>query len=105
MTSDVGTLDAVHCPACQGTFTRRPGLCPRCGQGALEPIRLPAEGVVLAATALEVPAAGWPSPHRIALVEAAQGLRLIGAVEGEVLPALGAKVLIRQEKGLFRIAP
>jgi uncharacterized OB-fold protein len=95
-------LEMDRCPACRTSLLPRNGPCPRCGEGHLEPHRLPPEGLVLAATELLHPPSGWPAPHRLALVEIAEGVRLLGVVEG-ALPKPGETVLVERDEARYRI--
>jgi uncharacterized OB-fold protein len=76
------------CRSCHSRFLPRPGRCPRCGSDAVGPQRIPARGTVLAATELSVPPAGFEAPHRLALLEAAEGVRILAVVRGP-LPEIG----------------
>jgi uncharacterized OB-fold protein len=93
-------LDVLRCPSCHGTFTPPRGCCARCGQRALTPGRLPAQGVVIAVTELAVPTGGRPAPHRLVLVELAEGLRVLA--NGNA-PAIGATVPLAREGLGYRI--
>jgi len=96
------TLEMSRCESCHAGFLPRPGACPRCGSLEISGIALPPQGTVLAATELTAPATGWTSPHRLALVEIAEGIRLLAVVAGP-LPAIGAAVTITSEGGLYRL--
>jgi hypothetical protein len=63
-----------------------------------------ARGIVRAATSLESPAAGWKAPHRLAIVELAEGVLLLAVVEGEP-PAVGSRVALRRDGETFRTSP
>jgi len=52
--------------------------------------------VVLAATELSSPAQGWPTPHRIALIEVAESVRVLAIVDGD-LPVSGSRVEVVHE--------
>ena len=95
-----GALVIRRCASCHGRFLPRPGPCPRCGSRAVEPYEIAPRGRVLAATELSVPPPGWPSPHRIALLEAEEGVRLLAVVAGP-MPAIGSTVAILQEAERF----
>ncbi|HKV90752.1 MAG TPA: zinc ribbon domain-containing protein [Thermoplasmata archaeon] len=92
-----------RCAHCQGRFLPRPGACPRCGSRELVEDGIPAAGVVLAATELLAPAAGWPAPHRIAIVEAAEQVRVLGVVRGAV-PAPGDRLTIRRSGEIYELS-
>jgi uncharacterized OB-fold protein len=89
-----------RCVSCHGRFLPRPGLCPRCGSRSIAPYEIAPRGRVLAATELSAPAPGWPAPHRLALLEAEDGVRLLAHVPGP-LPPLGSTVAIAQEGERF----
>lgn len=97
------TFEVTGCDQCHNRFAPRPGPCPRCGSARLSPVHLSPMGTVLAATQLEVPPVGWPSPHRIALVELAESVRTLALVDGE-LPAIGATVRVRRDGQRVRAA-
>ena len=92
-----------RCRHCRSTFVPRPGACPRCGSTEVVPRLVPAVGHVRAATSLEVPAAGWPTPHPLLLVELAEEVRVLvlGAMP---LPAVGAEVSVVRDGELYRVA-
>lgn len=90
MTQAAGLL-VGGCRSCHSRFLPRPGRCPRCGSEEVGPHRIPARGVVLSATELSVPPAGFDAPHRLALLEAAEGVRILAVVRGP-LPEPGATV-------------
>ncbi len=90
------TLEISRCSSCHGRFLPRPGACPRCGSGDVTRHRVPAKGLVLAATELTAPARGWTAPHRLALVELAEGVRVLVLVEGP-LPGHGAEVTVARD--------
>ncbi len=81
------------CPGCHGRFLPRPGPCPRCGSTVVRPQPIPSVGEVLAATELTVPPAGWPEPHRLALVELSHGVRVLCLVAGD-LPPIASRVRV-----------
>jgi uncharacterized OB-fold protein len=86
-------LVVARCESCHGRFLPRPGPCPRCGSTSVVPQPIPPEGEVLAATELTAPAAGWPAPHRIALVELSDDVRVLAQVLGP-LPSIGDPVTV-----------
>lgn len=83
-----------RCVSCHSHFLPRPGRCPKCGSGSVETEEVAPVGQVLAATELTVSSSGWPTPHRIALVELAGGLRLL-AVAPRHRPVRGDVVEVR----------
>lgn len=97
-------LEIGRCEACHGRFLPRPGPCPRCGADAVRPLPVPPDGVVLAATELTAPAAGWAAPHRLALVEIAEGVRVLALVEGD-LPDVAARVRVRRDGDRYVVGP
>ncbi len=94
-------LELERCDACHGRFLPHEGPCPRCGSSATSAYSVPALGSVLAATSLEAPAEGWSAPHRLALVEVADGVRLLAIADGP-LPARGSVVEVRKDGPVFR---
>ncbi len=101
MTAD-GSLEVRRCETCQSRYLPTDGPCPQCGGLASLPLAVPPRGSVLAATELQYPAAGWTAPHPIALVEVAEGVRLLGIVEGP-LPATGELVEVRRDGEVYRV--
>ena len=91
-----------RCPSCTLRYLPRSGPCPKCGSTEVAPLSLPPQGRVLAATELSSPAAGWPNPHRIALVELAEAVRLLAVVEGP-LPETGSVVTVLRDGEAYRI--
>jgi uncharacterized OB-fold protein len=100
--SPAPTLPIVRCEHCHGRFLPHPGPCPRCGSTDLAAGEIPATAVVLAATELFAPGSGWTSPHRLAIVEAAESVRVLSVVRGP-LPAVGAVVEVRREGELYAV--
>ena len=95
------TLEFSRCEACGVRFLPTVGSCPRCGSTDVRPYSASALGTVLAATELTAPAEGWPSPHRLALVEMPDAVRLIAIVDGP-LPAARTIVSVRRDAGVYR---
>ena len=91
-----------HCPSCMLRYLPRAGPCPKCGMTEVQPLAIPPRGRVVAATELTSPSPGWPSPHGIALVELAQGVRLRAIVAGP-LPDSGAVVTVTRDGETYRI--
>jgi uncharacterized OB-fold protein len=96
-----GTLELARCDACHTRFLPTEGPCPRCGSRDVRLYRSPALGVVLAATEVTTPAEGWKSPHRLAIVEMPQQVRLLAIVDGPV-PAAGDVVAVRRDGEVYR---
>lgn len=92
------------CANCHTRFLPRAGPCPKCGARSVSPHPIAPEGAVLAAVELENPAAGWPAPHRLVLLEMAEGVRLL-AVAAAPLPGLGDRVRVVRDGEIYRIAP
>ncbi len=101
MTAEPETLEISRCASCQARFLPTDAPCPRCGSTEREPYAVAAGGTVLASTELVHPAAGWESPHRLALVEVAEEVRLLAIVDGE-LPAVGSAVRVRLDGDIYR---
>ncbi|MCI4350836.1 MAG: hypothetical protein L3K15_04925 [Thermoplasmata archaeon] len=93
-------LRVSECTHCHARFLPRPGPCARCGGRVLVPGRTPAVATVRAATELTVPAAGWPTPHRIALAETDDRVRVLGIVRG-ALPAPGQRVRVERDQDTY----
>jgi uncharacterized OB-fold protein len=92
-----------RCPSCTLRYLPRAGPCPKCGSSEVAPMSIPARGTVLAATELSSPAAGWPTPHRIALVELAESVRALAIVDGG-LPPNGSVVSISRDGETYRVS-
>ncbi len=101
MTDEPTHILASRCGACHGRFLPRAGPCPRCGSLSTFPESLSPVGVVLAATELLAPSAGWASPHRLVLVELDQSVRVLCRTEGP-LPEFGTKVKVTHEGETYR---
>ncbi len=102
MTTDQ-PLQLRRCVSCTGLYLPGDGPCPRCGKLEAASVEIPPLGTVLAATELMNPASGWSSPHRIALVELTESVRLLGIVDGP-LPVIGDTVGVRKEGPLYRLS-
>jgi uncharacterized OB-fold protein len=98
----VPDLRIRHCEACGYALAPDAARCSRCSSTQLGWTRVEARGRVLAATELVSVAAGWTSPHRLALIEIPPGLRLLGIVDG-ALPSPGAPVSVRLEDGRIHV--
>jgi uncharacterized OB-fold protein len=98
--SEVAIL-VSRCGACTLRYLPRAGPCPRCGATNPLPVSIPPFGAVLAATELSSPAQGWPTPHRIALVELAESVRVLAVVEGD-LPAVTSRVEVLRDGETYR---
>jgi uncharacterized OB-fold protein len=96
-------LEMNRCGSCHVGFLPRPGRCPRCGSSEIGPLEISPRGIVRAATELLTPATGWSAPHRLALVEVAEGIRLLAIVTGP-LPALGSSVTVTLDGSAYRAA-
>ncbi len=91
MSTSSADLELATCATCHLRFLPGGPACPRCASRTLTTVRVPAVGVVLASTEVLYPSEGWAAPHRLALVEVAEAVRLLAVVEGP-LPAAGASV-------------
>ncbi len=100
MSDEARTIELARCTTCHHRFVPADGVCPRCASPSVEPYAVPALGTVLAATEVAYPSAGWPSPHRLVLVELPESVRLL-ATAGDPLPAPGSVVALRPEAGHF----
>lgn len=94
-------LELSRCETCRSRFLPTDGPCPRCGSVDVRAYSAPALGAVLASTELTTPAEGWPAPHRLALVELPESVRLLAIVDGS-LPAPGTVVSVRRDGGVYR---
>lgn len=100
--SEPSGIAIVRCESCHSRFLPRSGPCPHCGASALTNVTVPPRGVVLAAVELLAPAAGWPAPHRIVMVELAEDVRLLAVCPGP-LPSIGDSVVVAAEGTRFRV--
>jgi len=91
----------AKCLSCHARFAPPDVPCPRCGSTGTETYRAAPGATVLAATSLEVPPPGWERPHRLALVEVEDGVRLIVIVEGGLPPA-GSRVSVWADGPVYR---
>jgi len=94
-------LEFSRCSACQAAFLPSDGPCPRCGGLSSASVSGASAGTVLASTEVVYPATGWESPHRLALIEVFEGVRLLAIVEGD-LPSRGSKVTVRADGAIYR---
>lgn len=98
------TLELARCDSCQARFLPTDGPCPKCGSTDSAAYTTSAIGKVLAATELHYPASGWRTPHRLALIELVDAVRVLGIVEGP-LPVPGALVEVRHDTDVYRARP
>jgi len=98
--TDPENLAIARCEHCHGRFLPHPGPCPRCGSTDLVPGVIPPTAVVLAATELLAPAAGWATPHRLTIAEGAESVRILAIGRTSGL-APGQVVVVRTENGLY----
>ncbi len=98
--SDV-PIELSRCEGCRTRFLPTDGPCPRCGSSDVRSYPSPSLGTVLASTEMTNPPAGWAAPHRLALVELPESVRLIAIVEGP-LPAPGTVVAVRLDGPVYR---
>jgi uncharacterized OB-fold protein len=104
MTDRADDLALSACEACHARFLPNDGPCPRCGSTDVKTYLSPSLGVVLAATEVTSPAEGWRPPHRLALVELPQSVRVLAIVEGAV-PINGDVVSVRRDGDIYRATP
>ncbi len=97
------TLPVSQCRGCHSRFLPRPGPCPRCGGTDLLATELSGVGTVLAAVELHNPAEGWSAPHRLALVEVSEEVRVL-AIASEALPRIGSRVLVLVDGPRYRLS-
>ena len=91
-----------RCMSCTLRYLPRAGPCPKCGSLETAPLSVPPRGTVLAATELSSPSAGWPTPHRIALLELAESVRVLAIVDGP-LPSVGTVATVVRDGDAYRI--
>ncbi len=102
MSDAVPTLELSRCEACHHRYVPTDGPCPKCGAARAQPYPVPDAGRVVAVTELAYPAPGWPAPHRLALLEVADGVRLLGVIDGPA-PPVGAPVRVRLDGATYRV--
>jgi uncharacterized OB-fold protein len=95
------TIELSRCETCRTRFLPTDGGCPRCGSTDIRSYTSPALGTVLASTEMSNPPTGWTAPHRIALIELPESVRLIAIVDGP-LPAPGTLVSVRPDGPVYR---
>ena len=93
-------IELSRCEACRTRFLPTDGACPRCGSTDVRAYPSPALGTVLASTELSNPPAGWTAPHRLALVDLPESVRVLAIVPGP-LPAPGTVVAIRRDGAVY----
>jgi uncharacterized OB-fold protein len=94
-------IELSRCETCRSRFVPTDGPCPRCGSTDVKPYPSSDLGAVLASTEMTNPPPGWNPPHRIALVELPESVRLIAIVDGP-LPAPGSVVAVRRDGAVYR---
>ncbi|HZY91905.1 MAG TPA: zinc ribbon domain-containing protein [Thermoplasmata archaeon] len=97
------TLPLTRCTSCHALFLPRPGACPRCGSRNTVAAAGPAVGRVLVSVQVETPPPEFASPHRLALVELPDAVRVLAVVDG-ALPKTGSPAVVRVEGSQYRIA-
>ena len=95
------TLGLSLCRSCHTRFLPTDGPCPKCGSVDCVSYAGSAVGKVLAATELHYPATGWQAPHRLALIELPDAVRVLAVVDGPT-PAPGALAEVRLDKDVYR---
>lgn len=101
MTEGVDEIALSRCEACHASFLPSDGPCPRCGSTDVKMYLSPPFGVVLAATEVTSPAEGWKPPHRLALIELPQSVRVLAILDGAV-PINGDVVAVRRDGDVYR---
>ena len=101
MSASAETIALSRCEACGARFLPSAGACSRCGSDKVVSYSAPALGTVLAATELTSPAEGWHAPHRLALVELPESVRLLAILDGG-LPTPGTIVGVRKDGEVYR---
>lgn len=101
MSAGGGTIELSRCEACFARFLPTDGPCPRCGATRIVPYAAPGVGRVVASTELHVPPPGVRSPHRLAIVEVADAVRLLASIDGP-LPIRGDLVGVRKDGDVYR---
>jgi len=94
-------VELSRCEACRARFVPTDGPCPRCGSTDVHPYEADPLGTVLASTEMTNPPPGWPAPHRIALVELPESVRLLAVVDGPP-PAPATVVSVRRDGAVYR---
>jgi uncharacterized OB-fold protein len=94
-------IELSRCETCRARFLPTDGPCPRCGSADVRPYASPPIGTVLASTEMSNPPTGWTAPHRLALVELPESVRLIAIVEG-ALPVAATVVSVRLDGTVYR---
>ena len=92
-----------RCSSCHGRFLPRRGPCPRCGSTSVSPHEIASVGVVVAAVELTAPAAPWPAPHRLALIELEESVRVLALCTG-ALPPVGGRVQVERDGDRYSVA-
>jgi uncharacterized OB-fold protein len=98
------SMELMRCQACHTRYLPTDGPCPKCGSSDGVAFSASAVGKVLAATELHYPAAGWQAPHRLALVEMTDAVRVLAIVDGP-LPANGVLVEVQRDGDVYRARP
>ena len=104
MSPSTTLIDLERCEACHARFLPGDGPCPKCGSTDCVPYTASAVGRVLVSTELMYPAAGWTSPHPLAVVELSDAVRVLAVVEGAP-PAPGVLVEVERDGDIYRARP
>lgn len=94
------SIELALCATCHHRFVPADGVCPRCASADVSRYRVDARATVLASTELVYPSSGWPTPHRLVLVEVAESVRLL-AVADAPLPRPGEVVRLLRGDGPY----
>lgn len=104
MTKPATPLVLTRCEECHLSFLPCDAPCPKCGSSRTAPYPVPDVGRVIAATELTSVPPGWTAPHRLALLEVADGVRVLAIAPG-ALPEVGSTVRVRLDGEVYRIHP
>jgi uncharacterized OB-fold protein len=94
-------VELSRCESCRTRFLPTDGACPRCGSTDVRSYPSPPLATVLASTELSNPPTGWIAPHRLALVELPESVRVLVIVDGPLPPA-GTVVSVRRDGDVYR---
>jgi uncharacterized OB-fold protein len=101
LTSSILTLVLTRCDACHTRYLPSDSPCPKCGSLETQPYPVPDVGRTVAVTELAAPAPGWIAPHRLALLEVADGVRVLAVVDGP-LPQIGEALHVHLDGEVYR---
>ena len=99
--TEANTIELTGCHSCHARFLPTDGPCPRCGSTDCSSYTTSPIGRVLAASELHYPPSGWHAPHRLALIEMTDAVRVLAIVEA-ALPVAGDLVEVRKDGDVYR---